>query len=291
MRIPKGIAEIEWWLNKKRISEHKDPRKRHKSYYVGVSQGSSISPLLSTLVLTHPLLTHPTNKNLQYADDGLLYGETLDLSVLTFPPESGIRINENKSGWVRKKGQWEKPLTFLGTVFVPKELLVHIPPALTKGGVLISKNSAHKEMDYINWEGYRLAAVDHLKTPPLLRTEYAKEWRKSVMPLLGEWSDIHLTIYNNHILSTLYNGTYDSSYEETEKSLHYIANSWLDIEEYRRTRSLGPYRLNGRPQNHPYTIYNASSFAVWSLWSRIRFNQKNGLLPKRIPAWQVQASQ
>jgi len=52
-----------------------------------------------------------------YADDGVIYGSNLGDSP--FPTgfdihESGIKINEDKSGWVKKDGKWLKPLRFLG---------------------------------------------------------------------------------------------------------------------------------------------------------------------------------
>lgn len=70
------------------------PHLSRYDYYHGVAQGSSISPLLSTLPITLDLFLKDLCKVVQYADDGILY----DLlsspeEILQFPPESGIKVN------------------------------------------------------------------------------------------------------------------------------------------------------------------------------------------------------
>ena len=68
------------------------------TYFHGVAQGSPLSPLLSTLLITKDLLNNPATKVVQYADDGILYDFTQDpYTILTFPKESGIEINPTKS--------------------------------------------------------------------------------------------------------------------------------------------------------------------------------------------------
>jgi len=282
--FPKGISELEWWLNRKRIEECETPEMIEKNYYMGVSQGSAVSPLLSTLLLTYPLLTHPSNRNLQYADDGIIYGDVVDLSVLDFPPESGVRVNEMKSGWVKRRGEWSTPLKFLGTAFIPEKYLTKPTPALTKGGIYVSQTRELKEYSFLEREGFQLAAMErYLKDHP--ESGYAGAVRTSQLPPIGEWSDVHLMYYNNNIISALHNGGFASDIEETDKTLRSIRNSWLDLEEYRRSKCIGNYIINGQAVNHPYTIYNVSSFAVWSLWWRIRFQQKTGAFRKRISPW------
>lgn len=285
----KGISELEWWINRKREAEVETPEKQPKSWYQGVSQGSAVSPLLSTLLLTHPLLTHETNNNLQYADDGIIFGDKLDLSVLSFPAESGIKINEAKSGWIKLENKWLKPLKFLGVLFIPAQYLQQPLPALSKGVALIRKKSDLEEYTFTDREGFQKAALEHLlESSPA--TDYELNWRLTHKEELGEWSDIHLTVYNNYILSLLYNSSYNAEVEEQDKSLHCITNSWLSVEEYRKTKITGSYRINGRTVSHPYDLYNVSSFAIWSLYDRIKYLQAQGRFPKRIPTWVNQVS-
>jgi len=53
-----------------------------------------------------------------YADDGLLHGRGLVEDLLLNHLEStGIPINKEKSGWVKRNGKWLKPLKFLGLVY------------------------------------------------------------------------------------------------------------------------------------------------------------------------------
>jgi len=86
----------------------------------GLPQGSPTSPFLSCLVLREFILRFP---NVQYADDGLYYGDLLDEEGNTRNPiitpntdmvKSNIYFNLDKSGWVKRNGEWLKPLRFLG---------------------------------------------------------------------------------------------------------------------------------------------------------------------------------
>jgi hypothetical protein len=91
----------------------------------GVPQGAPTSPVLSTLLLPEALESRhwtynenfPRNMRLlMYADDGLYYGWIGNEPIT---PNSGmvtgnIKFNMDKSGWVKKNGQWLRPLKFVG---------------------------------------------------------------------------------------------------------------------------------------------------------------------------------
>jgi len=77
---------------------------------------------------TYPFEMH----TVMYADDGIRYGEFLpNLPVqgegylgqheAFYEPlrSSGIEFNFNKSGWVKRSGEWLRPLKFLGMVYDP----------------------------------------------------------------------------------------------------------------------------------------------------------------------------
>lgn len=131
--FPGGIAELHNWLNKKRIEEKANPDLKEAGYFLGVSQGNPLSPVLSTLLLNPLLLFGKFSllyKILMYADDGILYAISPDVEIteiLKFPPESGIEIHPTKSKWVKRfsnplwypTGEWLSPLKFLGVLFIP----------------------------------------------------------------------------------------------------------------------------------------------------------------------------
>jgi hypothetical protein len=103
---------------------------------VGLPQGSPLSPYLSILYLNEVLHLSgmPSDvKFLFYADDGLFYSNNYDslndwltgafFSGSASPKSFGyynISLSIDKSGWVRKEGEWLKPLKFLGLVYTAK---------------------------------------------------------------------------------------------------------------------------------------------------------------------------
>lgn len=79
----------------------------------GVPQGSSFGPLLAMLVksvyIDQPAIYREPLKHIQYVDDGIT-----DVPVKGEPNYAGCHIEPSKSGYVKKDGQWLKPLKFLG---------------------------------------------------------------------------------------------------------------------------------------------------------------------------------
>lgn len=104
---------------------------------IGVPQGAATSCGLATLNL-HDLWQRLGDTLLMYADDGLVFPPNSENPDLT-DKASGISQNVSKSGWVKKDGEWLKPLKFLG--------LEYIPPSVESSAKLRAKtrNGSTKE--------------------------------------------------------------------------------------------------------------------------------------------------
>lgn len=98
------------------MTNMQDPSKTHGNYIFsgqysptkthGVPQGSPTSPFLSILALDAAMKVVEGTNKLEYADDGILYGET----PLQFPrsitmQEANIRMAPEKSTWVKYDGK------------------------------------------------------------------------------------------------------------------------------------------------------------------------------------------
>lgn len=82
--------------------------------FTGVAQGSPMSPLLSNVALMDFLLQGRESgvSSISYADDPIFYSET-DFEIKD-NPENGIILNREKSGWIRRDGEWKSQLKYLG---------------------------------------------------------------------------------------------------------------------------------------------------------------------------------
>lgn len=109
------IVETQWALLSSYKSTSTEPFEDH---FNGVPQGTPLSPILSILALVPTL--QEQRQTVMYADDGVIYGK--DLPNDPFPEEvkpANITVNQNKSGWIRRKGKWLQELKFLGLVYNP----------------------------------------------------------------------------------------------------------------------------------------------------------------------------
>ena len=107
-----------------------NPRLGEDDYHYGIGQGSPISPLLSTILLNPDLLLKSGSKNVQYADDGILYDLSPSLiqklesgNTNFFKPESGIEIHPKKSRFIKKDNIWQTGLKFLGLMYIGPNIL------------------------------------------------------------------------------------------------------------------------------------------------------------------------
>lgn len=87
----------------------------------GVPQGVATSAILGMMVLEYLKIYNLKNGTyVGFADDGIIGGnspESVNELKEKLTAESGIEVNEEKSGWVLFEGQWMKPLKFLGAEY------------------------------------------------------------------------------------------------------------------------------------------------------------------------------
>lgn len=93
--------------------------KSHKieTDFNGVAQGAPTSPILANVIQQLWINENLTQGHsiVAYADDSVTFSEKE--IKLTAPEDTGIKINEEKSGYVKYNGTWLKPLKFLGLSF------------------------------------------------------------------------------------------------------------------------------------------------------------------------------
>jgi hypothetical protein len=120
-RLKRQYPNINWWMHTE-----------------GVPQGSATSCFLACLML-RPLI-EKTRRNIWnnlaprdsdevrdligYADDWIIYGQNYEIDYLNeniLFDRYGIEINQEKSQWVKRNGEWLKPLRFLGLSYDGRE--------------------------------------------------------------------------------------------------------------------------------------------------------------------------
>lgn len=93
-----------------------EDRDLYEKVFQGVPQGAPTSPLLSILILKDFLSNQDcTVESISYADDPIFYSNK-DFAIQDYQ-EYGIKINQDKSGWIKRDGKWLKPLKYLGLTY------------------------------------------------------------------------------------------------------------------------------------------------------------------------------
>jgi len=215
------------------------PASKYFKSRVGVPQGAPTSPFLSILIL-QKFLTQ--QRSVSYADDPVFFGDQ-EFKIYDYPNE-GITIHPEKSGWVKKNGKWLKPLKFLGLEFDGKVLR-----ARTRNGSTLELSSDIKGA---------LHAINQLEHE--MYRDYSKSsgFQTSKERVLDSWYNLFKSRLIGHIVSRLYTGSWNLTDYEQDFTLKFVSTSWLDI----KWKSLKAHK--------PYTIFNASSYASWSLAEILR---------------------
>lgn len=281
--FPGGISEIERYLRYLSYLSPSSPYHK-KNYYVGVSQGSPISPLLSTFLLVPHLMLSSDYSNLQYADDGLVYDYNEE-PRLEFAPETNISIHPGKTSLIKESGRWLRPLKFLGITYTHRSLLdpsvLVNSDNLVKDGILetATRNPKQFTLHHLDTfaERIRRDALTHHEwtLDGILLTEYKdkghtnKPKGSSNKWTFDAWFE---SKYGGYLQSRLYAGTFNIKDIIQDFSYHFETWSWSDLE----LRRPAPKFLNGIYEKElTLNVFNSSSFASLSLAKRIKHTFKH----------------
>ncbi len=228
----------------------------------GVPQGASTSCGVSTLNLIG--LFNKIENLIMYADDGIVLPEKEETPKLTDIP-AGIEQNIEKSGWVKKSGQWTGSLKFLGLRYIPAgvkdPITGEIKPspilrAETRGGSILEFDQQRQFQSFLTSQ-YQLITEDifsKLKqglNPETLESYIEKKLRgkltigtwinrkAQIFQGLSEMEKLNLlftTIPGFRMISAMFNKTWQLS-EACLNKLEYDKGSWIH-------KRLGSYMYN-----------------------------------------------
>jgi hypothetical protein len=183
-----GYSDYTYWINKKKEEEQTNPLIRNYEYYRGVSQGMPTSPLLASIILA-PQLIKSCQDIVLYADDGLIFSSENNIVPPVFTPESGIKLNLEKSYMIKRQGKWIKPLKFLGVTY---EAGSYLSDSTVSGGQV--RNSTRTPKPFILNQLDLFRNAGYYKTYEGKETETYDHWFKTKL--------------SGYLMSRLYNGTY-----------------------------------------------------------------------------------
>lgn len=271
---PKDIVEV----SNIKMTNMQDPSKTHGNYIFsgqysptkthGVPQGSPTSPFLSILALDAAMKVVEGTNKLEYADDGILYGET----PLQFPrsitmQEANIRMAPEKSTWVKYDGKWLKPLKFLGLEYDGDKDLLR---ASTRNGSTLEYDKASL-----------LEAIEAGYFPHL--DGYTKHTTRK-----GNWEQFVRSKFAGFLMARLYNGSWNQEelWQSFELSFHtgswvwrykkwaswihqpyYLPKGDTPWEKYTKRQKLNAIREGNATK---LTVFNSTSLAILSTLEAFR---------------------
>lgn len=213
----------------------------------GVPQGAPTSPLLATLILEGSIIGRKGLDVVMYADDGVYYGDFTDgylngkrhtIPIIT--PNTGmvngnIYFNHSKSDWVKRDGQWLKPLKFLG---------------LEYDGVLDKLRAKTRKGSNLYYDKEDLVRAYQ---------EREQTFKDSSNSILGtKWQDFIDSKLAGFIQNRLYTGAWNLDEFEQDFDLSYQSGTYADyvtekkIKYYDRYFGLLPVEFN---------VFNITSYA------------------------------
>jgi len=160
------------WLEAQRVTPVDPNRKLRQELgfkfkgNIGLPQGGTLSPYLSILYLNEVFdhLGKPSDVEfLFYADDGIFYSNnyrSLADWLNRISSEGGmdtlsyynIRVNFDKSSWVKRKGHWLTSLKFLGLLLIPGKTLADFKLlASTRKGSNLEVSSSIDELTHYEY--------------------------------------------------------------------------------------------------------------------------------------------
>lgn len=210
------------------------PGAKDRQSRVGVPQGAPTSPFLSILILNKFL---SQQESISYADDPVFFGDT-SFKIYDSPHE-GITIHPEKSGWVKREGQWLRPLKFLGLEYDGRVLR-----AKTRNGSTLELGQDKKSC---------LQAISQLEHEMYRDQSETSGFQTSKDRVLDNWYNLFKSRLIGHLVSRMYCGSWNLQDYWQDFELKMVSTSWLDL----KWKDLKSYKK--------YTIFNASSYASWSL--------------------------
>jgi hypothetical protein len=224
------------------------------SQFEGVAQGANTSPILANLImdLWVEKVKSQGHEIVAYADDSVGFS---DRPIVVEPPEdTGIEIHKEKSGYVKFRNEWIKPLRFLGLEFDGKKF-----SANTRQGsklVLTDKIKLLMEMFQELHDKTGILSPEELFEHINQRFETTGVSEKLI--LLNTWEDYFRSRLIGFVQSRLYNGDWNLEGIEQDFTMKFVEGSWMSTKLSRGVES----------------IFDASSYASLSLLNIFRYNSK-----------------
>lgn len=234
----------------------------------GIAQGAPTSPFCATAALVgfFEKLKSKGYHLIAYADDAIVAANHL-ISIES-DPLTGINIH--KDGYVKKAGAWLKPLKFLGLLY---DGLKDSLQGATRKGSTLKTTEAIKSL---------IASLDLLNKTYHEKVDLEKQkGNVNAYDLLGSASSFKLTnqswdrTFKTHMMGLWMSRFYIGNWDQ------FSINQCFDL-TYRKGSMLWKYCEKYITRNQNLTVFNSSSFAVYTLinifdWNADRYRAKESL--------------
>jgi len=218
--------------------------------FSGTPQGNPLSPTLALTGIQRflsqrlkpvaPNSRPPIGGSLSYADDGIFYGD--EKFQVYDRPDIGIRISQEKSGWLKEAGKWKKDFKFLGLTLTKEGIW----KASTRKGSDIELGDDIKiimrRIEELEKEGY---SADLTKESPGVMSSFKRVFESQIIGL---------------VQNRLYTGSWNLDNMEQDFKLRFQDNSWTHLNKHAL-----PTNVN---------VFNLSTFASRSLCNIFRIESK-----------------